>query len=115
AKTNTPGLIPQDAAPLPGHDVDVLLDGKCARGFCLPDDAKLPDNKVAHMSWSLDGKQVAVLAGDTVTLFDAGTKQKASSFSTKGDKGVTAPPVAVYFTGDAIFVEGRDDTTDSVW
>ncbi|HEY1813349.1 MAG TPA: hypothetical protein VGG74_13450 [Kofleriaceae bacterium] len=114
-KTNTPGLIPQDAAPLPGHDVDVLLDGKCARGFCLSDDAKLPDDKIAHMSWSPDGKQVAVLVGDDITLFDAGTKQKVSSFTTKGDKGPTAPPVAVYFTGDALFIEGRDDTTDSVW
>jgi predicted small lipoprotein YifL len=115
AKTNSPGLVPQDAAPLPGHDVDVLLDGKCARGFCMPDDAKLPDDKVAHMSWSLDGKQVAVLVGDDVHLFDAGSKAHSSTFSTKVDKGPSAPAVAVYFAGDTIFVEGRDDNTDSVW
>lgn len=115
AKTNSPGLVYQEPAPLPGHDVDVLLDGHCARGYCLPDDAKLGDSKVAHMSWSLDGAKVAVLAGDDVHLFDAASKSHASSFSVKGDKGVAAPPVAVYFAGDVIFVEGRDDTTDSIW
>src|ERR1700733_6316951 len=49
AKTNAVGLVYKDASPLPGHNVDVLLDGKCARGYCLPDDAKL-DGNVAHMS-----------------------------------------------------------------
>jgi hypothetical protein len=113
-KTNAPGLVPSDATPLPGHDVDVLLDGKCARGYCLPDNAKV-DGNVAHMSWSLDGKQVAVLVGDDVHLFDAAAKSHASSFSTKVDKGPSAPPVAVYFAGDTLFVEGRDDNTDSIW
>jgi hypothetical protein len=114
AKTNAVGLVPKDAAPLPGHDVDVLLDGKCARGFCLPDDAKL-DGNIAHMSWSPDGTKVAMLVGDDVHIFDASSKAQSSSFSTKVDKGPTATPVAVYFTGDTMFVEGRDDSTDAIW
>jgi len=114
-KTNSPGLVYAEPTPLPGHDVDVLLDGHCARGFCLPDDAKLGDGGVAHLSWSPDGTKVAVLAGDDVHLFDASSKSHASSFNVKGDKGVTNTPSAVYFVGDAIFVEGRDDSTDSIW
>jgi hypothetical protein len=111
AKTNAVGLVYKDASPLPGHNVDVLLDGKCARGFCLPDQS----GNVAHMSWSFDGKSVAVLAGDDVHIFDASSKTQSSSFSTKVDKGPTSSPVAVYFTGDMLFVEGRDDATDAIW
>jgi hypothetical protein len=70
AKTNSPGLVYQDPAPLPGHDVDVLVAKSCARAYCLP-----------------DGK----------------------------DKGVTGKPVAVYFAGELIFVEGRGDGLDAVW
>jgi hypothetical protein len=114
AKTNAVGLVYKDTSPLPGHDVDVLLDGKCARGFCMPDDAKLDGNS-AHMSWSLDGTKVAVLVGDDVHIFDASSKAHASSFSTKVDKGPTATPSAVYFAGDVLFVEGKDDSTDSIW
>src|SRR6185503_9294848 len=60
AKTNTVGLVYDGMKPLPGHDVDVMLDGKCARGYCVPD----ADGTVAHMSWNLDGSKVAVLVGD---------------------------------------------------
>jgi len=111
AKTNTVGLVYDGMKPLPGHDVDVMLDGKCARGYCVPD----ADGTVAHMSWNLDGSKVAVLVGDTVHIFDAAAKSQTSSFSTKVDKGPTAAPVAVYYAGGAIFVEGRDDATDAVW
>jgi hypothetical protein len=113
-KTNAVGLVYKDASPLPGHDVDVLLDGKCARGYCMPDDPKQAGS-IAHMSWSLDGKSVAVLVGDDVHIFDAAAKTQSSSFSTKVDKGPTAAPSAVYFAGDILFVEGRDDSTDAIW
>ena len=114
AKTNMVGLVYDDRKPLPGHNVDVLLDGKCARGYCLPDGAKI-DGNVAHMSWNLDGSKVAVLVGDDVHIFDAAAKSHTSSFSAKVDKGPTTTPAAVYYAGDAIFVEGRDDSTDAVW
>jgi len=106
----------QDPAPLPGYDLDVSLDGRCARGYCIPDDAKLAPTKVAHMAWSLDGTQVAVLVGDDVHLFDAASKAHQSTFSIRGDKGVTNDPIAIYFAGDSIFVEGADQGASSnVW
>ena len=109
-------LTYQAPAPLPGRNIDVLLDGRCARGFCLPSDAKLDGVKVAHIAWNLDGSKVAVLAGDQVHLFDASTKAHQSSFSIRGDKGVTDDPFAVAFVGDAIFVQGADEGPFSaVW
>jgi hypothetical protein len=114
AKTNAPGLVYQDPAPLPGHDVDVLVTKSCARAYCLPD-GKHFDGDVAHMSWSLDGTKVAVLAGSDVHVFDASGKAYQTSFPVGGDKGVTGKPVAVYFAGDLIFVEGRGDGLDAVW
>jgi hypothetical protein len=91
--------------PLPGRGLSVLLDGKCARGYCLP---KEPNGKVAHIAWNLDGTKVAVLADDEVHLFDAQSKAHESSFSVRGDKGLTNDPVAVHYVGDAILVEGAD-------
>ncbi len=99
------GLVPTEAAPLPGRGIGVGLDGKCARAYCLPEAV---DSKTAFMSWSLDGSKVAVLAGGKVHLFDAATKAHQSSFPVTGDNGVTNEPVAVHFVGDRIFVEGTD-------
>ncbi len=103
-------------APLPGYSVDVSIDDGCARGFCLPKDSKGAKDKIAHMAWNLDGTKVAVLAGDEVHLFDAATKEHQSSFSIRGDKGLSNDPIAVYFSGDEIFVEGADQGPYSaVW
>lgn len=104
-----------DAKPLPGRSIDVRLDGKCARGYCLPADAKI-EGKIARLTWSFDGSKVAVLAGDEVHLFDAASKAHESSFSVRGDKGVTGDPIALAYVGDEIFVEGADAGTPSgVW
>jgi hypothetical protein len=105
---DTGALTYQDPTPLPGVNIDVQLDDRCARTLCLPNDAKLGDDKLAHMSWNSDGTKVAVLVGDDVHLFDGSTKAHESTFSVKGDKGVSNDPVAVHFVGDAIFVEGED-------
>ncbi len=103
-------------APLPGYSLDVSIDDGCARGFCLPKDGKGAKDKIAHISWSLDGTKVAVLAGDEVHLFDASSKEHQSSFSIRGDKGLSNDPVAVYFSGDELFVEGADQGPYSaVW
>ena len=107
AKTNAPGLVYQDPTPLPGHDLDVKLESSCARGYCVPG----ASDPVAHMAWSLDGKTVAVLVGGSVHVFDASSKAEQSTFSVK----TVASPVAVYLAGDSIFVEGRDDTSDTIW
>lgn len=110
------GLTYQDSpAPLPGGDLEVTFHDGCARGFCLPKEAKASGD-VAHLSWNLDGSKVAMLVGDDVHLFDAGTKAHDSSFSVRGDKGLSNNPVALHYVGDTIFVEGADDGPYSaVW
>ena len=41
-----------------------------------------------------------MLAGDDVHIFDAASKAHESTFSIRGDKGVTNDPTAVHFVGD---------------
>lgn len=103
------------AAPLPGRGISVLLDDRCARGFCLPKDAAAPADAVAQIAWSLDGSKVAVLAGDTVHLFDAQTKAHESSFPIRGDRGVTGDPTAIHWNGEALFVEASDGASSPVF
>lgn len=111
-----PGAMTYQApTPLPGRGLAVMLDERCARGFCLPRDAKLPPDPVALMAWNLEGSKVAVLAGDDVHIFSAQTKAHESSFSIRGDKGVTSEPTAIHWNGDAIFVEASDGTTAPVF
>lgn len=107
--------IPQQQ--LPGLGLDVKLDDKCARGYCLPADTKLPAEKVAHMAVNMEGTKMAVLVGDDVHIFDKSTKAHASSFSIRGDKGLTNDPVTLHWVGGLIFVEGADAAGGSsgVW
>jgi hypothetical protein len=101
--------------PLPARGFSVVLDGQCARGYCIPKEAKV-SGKVAHLAWDTDGKKVAVLVGDDVHLFDAESKSHESSFSIRGDKGVTNNPTAVHFVGSNIIVEGADEGANAeVW
>jgi hypothetical protein len=105
------GLAYREPAPLPGRGFSVALDGKdgrCARGFCLPKDAKV-DNKRGHIAWDLEGKKVAVLVEDDVHLFDAESRDHESSFTIRGDKGVTNEPRNLFFVGESIVVEGADE------
>jgi hypothetical protein len=111
----TGGLTYQTAAPLPGRGIAVMFDDRCARGYCLPKDAKVPTNPVALMAWNLDGTKVAVLSGDNVHIFDASSKAHESSFSIRGDKGVANEATAIHWNGDAVFVEATDGTTSPVW
>jgi len=98
-------LTYRSPAPLPGRGYSVKLDGSCARGFCLP---TKPSTRTAHMVWSPDGGKVAVLAGEEVHVFAAADKTHASSFTIRGDKGVTNDPFAIHWLGDTIFIEGED-------
>jgi hypothetical protein len=105
------GLSYREPAPLPGRGFMVALDGKdrrCARGFCLPTDAKI-ENKRGHIAWDLEGKKVAVLVDDDVHLFDAESRDHESSFTIRGDKGVTNDPRNIFFVGEAVVVEGHDE------
>jgi hypothetical protein len=113
---DAPGALAyQTPTPLPGRGLAVMLDDRCARGFCLPKDAKLPTDAVALMTWNLEGSKVAVLAGDDVHIFNAASKAHESSFPIRGDKGVTSEPTAIHWNGDAIFVEASDGNTSPVF
>jgi hypothetical protein len=112
---HTGGLAYQKPAPLPGRGMSVMFDDRCARGYCLPKDAKVPTDPVAFMAWNLDSTKVAVLAGDNVHIFDAQSKAHESTFSIRGDKGVTSEPAAIDWNGDALFIEASDGTTSPVF
>ena len=103
------------ATPLPGRGLSVMFDDRCARSYCLPKDAKVPTDPVALMAWNLDSSKVAVLSGDNVHIFDASSRAHESSFSIRGDKGVSSEPSAIHWNGEAIFVEASDGTTSPVW
>lgn len=110
------GLTYVPATPIPGRGISVLVDDRCARGYCLPKDAKAPASKIARMAWSGDGSKVAVLVGDDLHIYDAASKAHESSFSIRGDKGVTNDPTAVHWVDGTIFVEGADSGPYSaVW
>ncbi len=109
-------LVYKAAAPLPGHGLPVNLDDRCARGYCLPKDAKAPPAKMVSLAWNAEGSKVALLAGDDLHVFDAGTKAHEKSFSVRGDKGVSNEPKAVHWVADVLFVEGADQGPYSaVW
>jgi hypothetical protein len=113
---NSPGALTyQDATPLPGRGLSVMLDDRCARGFCLPKEAKVPTDPVALMAWNLDGNKVAVLVGDDLHLYNAATKAHEASFSIRGDKGVTGDPTEIDWNGDALFVQATDGTAAPVF
>src|SRR6202000_1148758 len=61
-------LSARPATSLPGRGFSVMLDARCARGFCLPMDAKVPADPVALIAWNSAATKAAVLAGDSVHL-----------------------------------------------
>lgn len=101
-------LVYQPPGPLPGRSVTVKLDDRCARGFCIPKDATVPEDKTVHMASSPDGSKMVVIAGDDAHIFDAAGRTRESGFSIRGDKGVTNTPSAVHWVGSSIFIEGTD-------
>jgi len=107
----------QTPNPLPGRNVDVKLDDRCARGYCIPKDAKIPDNKIVHMATSPDGTKVVVISGDDAHIYDASARSRESGFSIRGDNGVTNNPSGVEWVGNSIFIEGTDEdgTTSHVF
>lgn len=107
----TGGLTYKSPEALPGRGFWVGLDDKCARGFCLPKDAKA-DGKVL-IAWEAEGSKVAVLAGDTVHLFDGGSKEHTSSFPITGDKGAAGEAIGLYFANATVAVEAKNEATIS--
>ncbi len=112
----SPGALSyQDATPLPGRGLAVLLDDRCARGFCLPQDAKVPADAVALMAWNLESTKVAVLTGDDLHIFNAQSKAHETSFSIRGDRGVTGDPTEIDWNGEVIFVQANDGAASPVF
>jgi hypothetical protein len=108
-----PGALTyQPAAPLPGRGLAVMFDDRCARGYCLPKDAKVPADPVALITWNLDNSKVAVLSAGWIHVYDAASKAHESAFELKGLAG---EPTAIHWNGEAIFVEAGDGTTSAVW
>jgi hypothetical protein len=112
---NPGALTYQDATPLPGRGVTVMLDDHCARGFCLPKDARIPSDPVALIAWNLESTKVAVLVGDDLHIFNAQTRAHETSFSIRGDKGVTGDPTEIDWNGEAIFIQATDGTASPVF
>jgi hypothetical protein len=108
-KVNLPAgdLTYKEMSLLPSRGFAVRLDERCARGYCIPKGAKI-DGETAFIAKNTDGSKVAVLVGDDVHLFDAEEQEHESSFSIRGDKGVTNDPTALHFVRDTIIVEGAD-------
>jgi hypothetical protein len=115
--TDTGALTAAGRAPLPSHGFDAKLADGCTRGLCLPADAKKPGDDLVHLAWNTDGTKAAMLAGDDVHVYDAGTKQQTGTFSIRnGDKGLSNDPVQIYFVADHVFVIGADPGPSSaVW
>jgi hypothetical protein len=114
-KASPIGLAYMPAAPIPGRGLSVKLDDGCARGYCLPKDAKVPGDNIVQMAVHGDGAKVAVVAGDDLHLFDAASKAHEKSFSIRGEKGVTNKATAVHWVGDVIYVEGDEGAAAAVW
>lgn len=108
-------LTPRAAMPLPGRGLAVRFDHDCARGYCLPAEARRPTDPVTVMAWNVEGTKVAVLAGDDLHIFDAASKVHESSFSIRGDRGAVGAPTMIHWNGEAIFVEAGDRATPGVW
>jgi hypothetical protein len=104
----TGGLAYETPKPLPARGFEVKLHENCAWGYCLPKDANVSGD-TAQIAWGVAGKKVAVLVGDDVHLFDAASKAHESSFSIRGDKGVTGTPVSLLFLGPAVVIEAKDE------
>ena len=100
--------------PLPGGSFAAPFRDKCARGYCVPEGS--PEGKTALMSWNLDSKKVAMLVGDEVHLFDAGSKNHESKFSIRGAKGIQGDVSEIHYVSEgaspgAVFLQGGD----AVW
>jgi hypothetical protein len=103
--------------PLPGRSFQVKLDGKCARGYCLPDSAALPPDGIVHIAWSAGGDKVAVMTATEgspgeVHVFGAADKAHQSKIDladeAHGDKKIANAPIGMVAIGDTVWVIGAD-------
>lgn len=110
------GLAFRDRNAIPGRGYHAAVNDHCVRGYCVPKDQEVGSK--ASIAWSLDGKQVAVLAGESVHIFDAETKDLAKTVALKdgaaGDKAITGEATNLWFVGDSLFVQGGEGKS-TIW
>lgn len=109
----------RDRSGIPGRGYQAAIQGGCVRGYCLPKDQEVATDQPALISWSLDGAQVAVAAGDQVHLYDAASKELAKSVPLRdpahGDKAMPGVPKALWFLGDNLFLHGGEEGATTIW
>lgn len=109
----------RDRSAIPGRGYHAAIERGCVRGFCLPKDQEVPAGQPALISWSLDGSQVAVAAGDQVHLFDAASKDLAKSIALRdpaqGDKVMPGTAKSMWFLGENLFFHGGEAGSTSIW
>lgn len=109
----------RDRNAIPGRGYHAAIERGCVRGYCLPKDQEVAAGEPALISWSLDGTQVAVAAGDHVHLFDAASKELAKSIALRdpaqGDKAMPGTPKAMWFMGENLFLHGGEAASPSIW
>jgi hypothetical protein len=111
------GLSFRDRNGVPGRGYSAAIDGHCVRGYCMPKDQEVGASGM--IAWSIDTKQVAVLAGEQVHLFDAETKELSKSINLRdpalGDKAIPGAPTGMWFLRDALFLQGGEGNASSIW
>jgi hypothetical protein len=103
-------------APLPGRGFAVRLDGekeRCARGYCLPDDALLPTPPIVHIAWSHGGDKVAVAIPGSepeIHIFGAADKAHQGVIKPKAteaaEKAMQTDLAGILFVGDVVAALG---------
>lgn len=106
---------------IPGRGFPVRLDGKCARGYCLPAEPAAP---IVHIAWSHGGDKVAVAipgSDPEIHIFGAEDKAEQSVIRPKdeanGDKALPTDLAGIMFVGDVIGAIGvpTDDGSQAVY
>ncbi len=109
----------RDRNGIPGRGFHAAIQGGCVRGYCLPKDQEVSTEQPALISWSLDGAQVAVAAGDQIHLYDAASKELSKSVPlhdpAHGDKAMPGAAKALWFLGDNLFLHGGEEGATTIW
>jgi hypothetical protein len=101
--------------PLPGRGFPVRLDDRCARGYCLPEDALIPAPPIVHIAWSHGGDKVAVAIPGSepeIHIFIAADKTHVATIKPKdGEKAMTNDLAGILFVGDVVAAIGVPNDT----
>jgi hypothetical protein len=100
-------------APVPGRAFRVGLTGRCARGYCLPDDVAMPAPPVVHIAWSHGADKVAVaITGSEPEIHIFGAADKAHQGvikpkdATHAARALPTDLASIVFVGDVVAAVG---------